>query len=206
MEAIPLLWIIPALLIAVLLLALFWPVRLHVSGCLDNAPELRIHLHIRFFSGLISLKYALHIHFIEPARMVEFGREGKLPKVIWGPGRKSRPSRITWPVKQIWEAVRLKWLRVRGELGISSDACKTALLTGALAASLQSILLVLTVRKDQSDLAVNIAPAFHQSCLRLKLESIATAMPIHIMSVIFVYRLTNRKGKQAAWRILSKTS
>lgn len=195
-----------AVLLAGICLLLFWPVRVDCWVKMESEPHLTGKLAIRFLSGLFRLQYTIEINIMEPARFLVLTRKSGEPRVLWRPGEKKQPGRFGFPIQQVWEHTKLRKLKLYGALGVQEDAFATAMLTGLYATTLQNLLIVLTYHKGQEALEVSILPDFTKACFRLNLEGIALCRPIHIISAILIYGSKNRKGKLAAWRILSKTS
>jgi hypothetical protein len=196
-------------LLAVLALILMWPVRVEFDLRLDITRGADGKLRLRFLSGLFVLRYMLEINPDHLRRFIVFYREGEDENVVYRPGRAEKPRDVGWltlPIRRIWGHVRVKKLCITGTLGIGHDAFHTAMLAGAVGVALQSCALVALQNGNPAVARVYIAPAFNQSCFRINLESITAANPIHIITAIIIYGRRNRKGKRAAWRILSKTS
>lgn len=201
------LWII-VLLLAVVGIALCYPVRLLLKANLEAPKIVVADLEVQFFSGLCRLRYRLEVTLLQdPYLTVRLYHGEEAPRILWRLGqKKARTKRMKFPLNEIWRHVRLEKFHVTGELGIRDDAFWTVLFAGALCALLQSALVYACAEKNQSTLEVRIAPAFTMDCLRLKLEGIAGCPPIHIIIAIMIWHLKNRKGQKAVWHILSKTS
>lgn len=195
-----------AVLLAGICLLLFWPVRMDCWIKMESSPHLTGELYIRFLSGLLRLQYTIEVNIMEPARFLVLTRKGGEPRVLWRPGEKRQPGRFGFPIRQVWEHMKLNKLKLYGALGIQEDAFATAMLAGLFATTLQNLLIVLTYHKGQEAIEFSILPDFTKACFRLNLEGIALCQPIHIISAILIYGSKNRKGKLVAWRILSKTS
>lgn len=201
-------FIIVLSLLAIILLALWWPVRLDVQAQLDMPRRAQVTLLIRFFSGLVRLRYKLEANLLsEPSLTLLLYQGEEAPRVLWRPGQsRPRTQRMGLPFRKIWRHVRLKRLWLLGELGIRDDAFWTVIFTGTLCAALQSLLVAACADKEQSALDVRVLPDFTGDRLRLNLEGIADCPPIHIISAIMIWHLKNRKGQATVWHILSKTS
>lgn len=207
------LWIILLALFAFVTLALWWPVMLSVEGSLALPKGAEVTLNIRFFSGLIRLKYRLKANLYEKPPLHVLLYHGKEePRVLWRPGqepgpkKKPRTKRMALPLREIWRHVDIRRLRITGELGIKDDAFYTAMLSGLLSSTLQAGLIAVCADKKNSEIVIDIAPQFSGDSLRLNLEGIAGCSPIHIISAILIWHLKNRKGQATVWHILSKTS
>lgn len=202
------LWIILLILLAVVGIALCYPVRLLLKASLEAPKAVAADLELQFFSGLFRLQYRLEATFLqEPYLTVRLFHGEESPRVLWRLGqKKARAKRMGLPLNEVWRHIRLDKLHISGELGIRDDAFWTVLFACALCALLQSAMVYVCAEKKQSALEVRIAPAFTMDCLRLNLEGIAGCPPIHIISAIMIWHLKNRKGQKAVWHILSKTS
>lgn len=201
-------WIIILSILTVIIVALYWPVRLDLQAKMDMPRRAQATLHILFFSGLVQLKYKLEANLLsEPSLTLLLYHGEEAPRVLWRPGQsRPRTQRMDFPLRNIWRHVRLKRLWLLGELGIRDDAFWTVILSGALCAALQSLLVAACAEKEQTAIDVRVLPDFTKSSLRLNLEGIADCPPIHIISAIMIWHLKNRKGQKAIWHILSKTS
>ena len=202
------LWIVVLVLLALIGIALCYPVRLLLKASLEAPKIVAADLELRFFNGLVRLRYRFEATILqEPYLTVRLYHGEEAPRVLWRLGqKKARTKRMRLPLNEIWRHIRLDRLHITGELGIRDDAFWTVLFAGALCALLQSVMVYACAEKKQSVLEVRITPAFTMDCLRLNLEGIAGCPPIHIIIAIMVWHLKNRKGQKAVWHILSKTS
>lgn len=202
------LWIILLALLGLVLLAIWWPVMLHVEAALSLPKGAEVTARIRFFSGLFTLTYRIKANLYEkpPLHILLYQGE-EAPRVLWRPGQEeSRAGRMKLPFRKIWRHVRVKRLRVTGSLGVRDDAFYTALLSGLASSLLQVGLAVAFSHKSGPEPVVDIAPDFNGDCLLLNLEGIAGCPPVHIMNAILIWHLKNRKGQATVWHILSRTS
>ncbi len=199
--------VIPLFVVLALVAVLVWPVRLTVCVDIDMPRGAEGELEICFLGGIVRLEYGLECNVLEPSRFLLLNKKGKEPRVLLRLGQKKQAKRVAFPVKQILPHVRVRRLRVSGEVGLRQDAFYTAMLTGVLSLLCQHIwLLFINGKKRYEENCICIRPAFNESCLRLNLEGIVLCAPIHIIIAIIFYGSKNRKGQKTAWRILSKTS
>ena len=173
------LWIILLAIVGLLLLALVWPISLHVEGVLTLPRGAEATARLLFFSGLFRLTYRIKANLYEkpPLHVLLFhGKES--PRVLWRPGQEKKPrtKRMELPLRQIWRHVRIRRLNITGALGVKDDAFYTALLSGMLSSLLQATLAAGCGGKDAAP-AIDIAPDFSGGRLLLNLEGIASCPP-----------------------------
>lgn len=199
-------WIALIILAGLVTLILCWPVRVEAQFdfALPRGGEGRIVL--RFLSGLVRLPFRLELNLRESERFLLFAYKDRDWRVLYAPGGERKPPKWKLPLKKVWETIRVKKFCLKGELGIEEDAFLTAMLAGALGVLLQCAALILTVDKNQSGVYASVKPAFDQNCLRMNFEGIFGSLPVQIISIVIFFSVKHRKGREAAWHILSKTS
>lgn len=205
-------FIILLLLLLLIAIALWWPVELTLAAALTLPRGAEVKLQIRFFHGLIRLKYRLRANLYEdpPLHVLLYHGE-EAPRVLWKPGKQKKEKRpkegrMGLPFERIWRHIRIKKLQADIEIGIKDDAFLTVLFTGLLSSFLQASYAFAGAEKRDAPLELHLMPAFSKDRFRLNLEGIACCPPVHIISAILIWHLKNRKGQATVWRILSKTS
>lgn len=200
------------LLLLLIAVALWWPVELTLAAALTLPRGAEVKLQVRFFHGLIRLKYRLRANlYEEPPLHVLLYQGEEAPRVLWKPGKlkkEKRPKegRMKLPFARIWRHIRIKKLQAGVEIGVKDDAFLTVLLTGLFSSFLQASYAAAGTEKRDAPLELHLTPEFSKDSFRLNLEGIACCPPVHIISAILIWHLKNRKGQATVWRILSKTS